>query len=173
MTDTKHRACRWAFTLVLALSLGACLAACAPSSKAESDGAADQAADAQAQSVDNDTVVMGDLDRYDPATEQAAEEGASLAFDEESSMQQEKTAGFTGDAVTSQVEELPAGITGYSEQPPAGNDATTGEPGVVPHGDANGDNCLGCHSQGEQQVPQSHIDNGVENEDCTNCHQMM
>ena len=147
-----------------ALAVG--LAACAPTpeKQVETDAVAEEAP------ASNDTVVLGDLERYSPEAAQQHEEGASLGFDEESNLQQEKTAGFSGGAVTSNLEELPAGITGYSEGEPAGMNATTGEPTLVPHGSANGTDCLSCHATGEQQVPVSHEANGVTNENCTSCH---
>ena len=110
-------------------------------------------------SVNNDTVVLGELDRYDPVTEQAAEQGASLGFDEESNLQQEKTAGFTGNAVTSQVEPLPAGITGYAEAEPTGNKATTGEPPALV-------------LSGDLTMPANHAANGIAPTACFDCHQM-
>lgn len=160
---------RWLAAGALATCLVAGLAACAPASNDKDKGASTPETVAMAEES-NDTVVFGDLDRYDPNQTQAHDVGESMGVDEETQLQQEKTAGFSGGAVVSNLEELPAGITGYSESEPAGMNATTGEPKVVPHGNGNGADCLSCHATGEQQVPDTHVANSIANEQCTSCH---
>ena len=162
----KGASCIVAIAATAALCVG--LAACSPQANAPKEDSV--AADASSPAESNDTVVLGDLDRYDPEAGQKAEGGASLGFDEESNLQQEKTAGFSGGAVQSNLEPLGPGITDYGEDEPVGMYATTGEPKVVPHGSANGIDCLSCHATGEQQVPASHVNNSVANEQCTSCH---
>lgn len=149
---------------VVAVGTALVLAACAPQGVNEAESTGGDAP------TSNDTVVLGDLDRYSPDVEQAAAEGASLGFDEESNLQQEKTAGFSGGAVVSNIEPLGPGIDDYAEEEPVGMYATTGEPTVVPHGSANGTECLSCHASGAQAVPSSHVANGIENDQCASCH---
>ncbi|MDD5806158.1 MAG: hypothetical protein PUD02_02310 [Eggerthellales bacterium] len=156
------RALRIAAPLAMILALTAGLTACAPQNTSE---------DASGQtSTSNDTVVLGDLDHYQATDSQGHSTGESLGFDEESQLQQEKTAGFSGGAVVSNLEALSVGVDGYAEREPIGIYATTGEPRQIPHGEANGTECLSCHEEGDNPIPQSHIDNNLTNEDCMDCH---
>jgi len=50
--------------------------------------------------------------------------------------------------------------------------ATTGVVPVIPHGDANGTDCLTCHASvtSDNPLPQDHVDAQVTNDYCLNCH---
>jgi hypothetical protein len=125
--------------------------------------------------VSNDTVVIGDLNRYDPQEGGEAETGPSLGIDEETELQQEKTTGGAGGAVTStNIQPMDPGSTGYSDDPnPPGFVGTTGEPPAVPHGTTNGPECLSCHETGtggSVLISESHKANKVTNDLCASCH---
>lgn len=161
MSIHKTRALTLVICAIMTLALTVFIAGCAPKDAQE---------EGTSQKKTNDIVSVGDLDHYDPEAEQQHSAGASMGFDEESNLQQEKTAGFSGGAVVSNIEPLNPGIDAYADREPIGIDATTGEPAEIPHGNSNGSNCLSCHSDGDHAVPQNHLDNNLTNEDCTGCH---
>lgn len=152
--------------LAATMALAGILSLCACSPQASSN-------DNAAQPTSNDTVVLGELDAYDPSVEHEAEEGTSLGFDEESQLQQEKTAGASGGAVQSNLDPLEPGCTAYSEgESTVGFKAATGEPATVPHSSSNGTECLSCHTEGEHKIPASHESAAIGNAQCVTCHEV-
>jgi hypothetical protein len=135
---------------------------CAPTSQASNE-----------QSMgSNDTVVVGDLDRYSPGGASGAETGPAMDIDEEMQLQQDKITGGADGAITStNIVPLDPGITAYPEADPVGFVGRTGIPATVPHGTTNGTECLSCHSTGEQEIPQSHVLAKITNGQCASCHQ--
>lgn len=173
----KHSTCLKTTLTIAGIVMVAALCACAP----QTSGQDDTSVAAVAGADENDQVVMGALDTYSPEDEQQAGKGTSLGFDEESNLQQEKTAGASGGAITSNVEALGPGITAYSEGETPGFTASTGEPPEIDHGDGVGSDCLSCHDSADAdgsaslissdyQIPESHRSAAIGNDQCLSCH---
>jgi hypothetical protein len=124
-----------------------------------------------------DTLQRTFQQRYAPqeTTSTTGGSGLSLAIDEETQLQQEKTTGGAGGAVTStNIQPMEPGMTGYSDDPqPPGFMGMTGTPATVPHGTTNGTECLTCHENGTGDatlLPESHVANKITNDLCVSCH---
>lgn len=156
---------------VLCLTAGAFAAGCSSTADA---GSASMSYTLTAEQESNDTIVIGDLPRVsdvESEEEEGYENGESLGFDEESQLQQEKTAGFSGGSVVSvNVQPLEDGITAGTEGDVPGFTASTGLPPSVPHSIEGLTTCLGCHSEGDNAVPTNHTKNSLGDETCLNCH---
>lgn len=150
---------------VSALTLG--LAGCAPEAReiAPSDGLAS-----------NDMVVRGEYTPYDPNVEAEATSGSAIEGSEEEQLQQERIAGGAAGAVVSTNLEPLEGITDYSEGEYVPTYGIACDIPEVVHGEANGTTCTGCHtadgSAAGTQVPQSHADQNLTDEECLTCHEM-
>jgi hypothetical protein len=105
-------------TIVAICSLLAALIACAPVEKVSTDPAPKS----------NDTVITGDLNRFEATGVLEAETGPEIGFDEEAQLQQDKiTGGASGTLTSKNIQPMEPGITGYSDEAPPGFVATTGE----------------------------------------------
>lgn len=126
--------------------------------------------------LSNDMVVRGEYTPYDPSAEAEVTAGAAIEGSEEEQLQQERIAGGAAGGVVSQNLEPLEGITDYSEGEyiPAYGIACD-IPEVV-HGDSKGTTCTTCHtadgSGAGTQIPASHVDQNMSDEDCLTCHDM-
>jgi hypothetical protein len=155
-------------TIILGCVLVLTTAACSPKESSTTDTAPEVP-------TSNDTVVIGELNRYEPQEATDAKTGPSLGIDEETELQQEKTTGGAGGAVTStNIQPMEPGSTAYSDDPnPPGFVGMTGEPPAVSHGTTNGTECLSCHESGTGDsvpVSESHKANKVTDDLCASCH---
>ncbi|MEC4294553.1 hypothetical protein [Adlercreutzia shanghongiae] len=148
-----------------ALTLG--LAGCAPETQevAPSDGLAS-----------NDMVVRGEYTPYDPSVDAAAASGKAIEGSEEEQLQQERIAGGAVGAVQSTNLEPLEGITDFSEGDYVPVYGIACDIPEVVHGEANGTACTSCHtadgSGAGTQVPASHVDQNLTDEECLTCHEM-
>jgi hypothetical protein len=85
-------------------------------------------------------------------------------------------AGKVSRPVQSEGVDMEAGITAppatYDPEKDPFNSATGTVPAII-HGSANGEDCVTCHGSetAEFPLPQSHVEAGLTNEYCRNCHQ--
>lgn len=147
------------------LALAAACVGCAPQAEmpAPSDGVSS-----------NDMVVRGEYTPYDPAAEAALTGGEGIEGSEEEKLQQERIAGgAVGGVVSQNLEEL-TGITDYSEGDYVPVYGIACDIPEVVHGETKGTACATCHTADGQgagtQVPQSHADQNLADEDCLTCH---
>lgn len=119
----------------------------------------------------NDTAVEGEYQAFDPAVEAENMSGKAIEGSEEEELQQERIAGGSVGAVTSQNLEALEGVVDASEGDYVANYGMVGGPPAMGHGN-NGSDCLSCHdsaSSGAQQ-PSSHAGQNLANEECVVCH---
>lgn len=158
----EYRAARLgAFACALVLALAA--VGCAP------QGAGEDASNGAPAT--NDTAVEGEYKPFDPAVEAENTSGKAIEGSEEEELQQERIAGGSVGAVTSQNLEPLEGIVDASDGDYVPNFGMVGEPPAMGHGD-NGSDCLSCHdgSSSAAQQPSSHAGQNLANEECAVCH---
>ena len=111
----------------------------------------------------------GEYKPFDPAVE--AENTSGKAIGDRRKLQQERIAGGSVGAVTSQNLEPLEGIVDASDGDYVPNFGMVGEPPAMGHGD-NGSDCLSCHdgSSSAAQQPSSHAGQNLANEECAVCH---
>lgn len=158
----EYRATRLG-ALACALVLALAAVGCAPQDSGEdaSNGAP----------ATNDTAVEGEYKPFDPAVEAENTSGKAIEGSEEEELQQERIAGGSVGAVTSQNLEPLEGIVDASDGDYVPNFGMVGEPPAMGHGD-NGSDCLSCHdgSSSAAQQPSSHAGQNLANEECAACH---
>ena len=134
---------------VCAVALTGLVAGCAPQAQeaAPSDGLAS-----------NDMVVRGEYTPYDPSVEAEVTGGAGIEGSEEEQLQQERIAGGAAGAVVSQNLEPLEGVTDYSEGEYV---PVYGIACDIPDGSGSG-----------TQVPRSHADQNLADEECLTCHEI-
>lgn len=124
----------------------------------------------------NDMVVRGEYAPYDPSVEADFSGGKQIEGSEEEQLQQERSAGGAVGEVKSKNLEPLEGIIDYSEGEYVPTYGIACDIPEVVHGEANGTTCTGCHtadgSAGGTQVPQSHADQNLTDEECLTCHEM-
>ena len=158
----EYRAARLG-ALACALVLALAAAGCAP------QGAGEEAANNAPAT--NDTAVEGAYQAFDPAVEAEHTNGKAIEGSEEEELQQERIAGGSVGAVTSQNLEPLEGIVDASDGDYVPNFGMVGEPPAMGHGN-NGSDCLSCHdgSGTAAQQPSSHAGQNLANEECAACH---
>lgn len=163
MNQARKSKARLTAVLVCALALSAALAGCAP------QGAGEDAANGAP--VTNDTAVEGEYKPFDPAVEAENTSGKAIEGSEEEELQQERIAGGSVGAVTSQNLEPLEGVVDASDGDYVPNFGMVGEPPAMGHGN-NGSDCLSCHdgSSSAAQQPSSHAGQNLANEECAACH---
>lgn len=153
--------------VVCAVALATACAGCAPQApEAErTDGLAS-----------NDMVVRGEYTPYDPAAEAAVTAGAAIEGSEEEQLQQERIAGGAAGGVVSENLEPLEGVTDYSEGEYVPVYGIACDIPEVVHGESKGTTCTTCHTADGQgagtQVPQSHADQNLADEECVTCHEL-
>ena len=153
--------------LVCSATLAASCLGCAPAATeiAPTDGLAS-----------NDMVVKGEYPPYDPAAEAEVTAGAAIEGSEEEQLQQERIAGGAAGGVVSENLEPLEGITDYSEGEYVPVYGIACDIPEVVHGETKGTACTTCHTADGQgagtQVPQSHADQNLADEDCLTCHEL-
>ncbi len=158
----KHRAVQlWALACALVLAITA--VGCAPQGASEAVSSGEPAT--------NDTAVEGEYKPFDPTVEAENTSGKAIEGSEEEELQQERIAGGSVGAVTSQNLEPVEGIVDPSEGAYVPNYGMVGEPPAMGHGN-NGSDCLSCHdgSSSAAQQPSSHAGQNLANEECASCH---
>ena len=124
----------------------------------------------------NDMVVRGEYTPFDPSVESGDSSGKAIEGSEEEELQQERIAGGAVGAVQSQNLEPLEGITDYSEGDYVPVYGIVNDIPVVVHGDSKGTTCTSCHtadgSGAGTQVPHSHADQNLTDEECLTCHDM-
>ena len=102
--------------------------------------------------------------------------GAAIEGSEEEQLQQERIAGGAAGGVVSENLEPLEGITDYSEGEYVPVYGIACDIPEVVHGETKGTACTTCHTADGQgagtQVPQSHADQNLADEDCLTCHEL-
>jgi hypothetical protein len=124
----------------------------------------------------NDTAVKGEYDSYNPESEAEVTSGSAIEGSDEEQLQQERIAGGAAGGVVSQNLEPLEGVTDYSTGEYTPIYGIAGDIPSVAHGDTKGTACTTCHTADESgvgtQIPASHVDQNLSDEDCLTCHDL-